>query len=197
MRACVHACVLVHVCVCVSIGPDICGPATKKVHVILGYKGENKLIKKDIRCKVMIWYLVFVCLQLHVLVETGIVFLSFVHVSATLIHACTHTRTHTHSCTCTHMHMHAHAHARTHTHTHNTHTQDDEFTHLYTFILRSDNTYEVKIDNKKVEGGSVEEDWDLLVPKTISDPDAKKPEDWDDRPKIDDPEDSKPEVCVH
>ena len=43
----------------------------------------------------------------------------------------------------------------------------------------------------------MEEDWDLLAPKTISDPDAKKPEDWDDRPKIDDPEDSKPEVCVH
>lgn len=72
--------------------------------------------------------------------------------------------------------------------------QDDEFTHLYTFILRSDNTYEVKIDNKKVESGSLEDDWDLLVPKTILDPEASKPEDWDDRPKIDDPEASKPEV---
>ena len=28
-------------------GPDICGP-TKKVHVIIGYKGKNYLIKKDI-----------------------------------------------------------------------------------------------------------------------------------------------------
>jgi calreticulin len=35
-------------------GPDICGPGTKKVHVILGYKGKNNLIKKDIRCKVSI-----------------------------------------------------------------------------------------------------------------------------------------------
>ena len=33
-------------------GPDICGPGTKKVHVIFNYKGENKLIKKDVRCKV-------------------------------------------------------------------------------------------------------------------------------------------------
>lgn len=108
----------------IMFGPDICGPGTKKVHVILRYKGENKLINKEIRCK------------------------------------------------------------------------DDEFTHLYTLILRSDNTYEVKIDNKKAEGGSLEEDWDLLAPKTIPDPDAKKPEDWDDRPKIDDPEDSMPEDWV-
>jgi len=32
-------------------GPDICGPGTKKVHVIFNYKGKNHLIKKDIRCK--------------------------------------------------------------------------------------------------------------------------------------------------
>ncbi len=33
-------------------GPDICGPGTKKVHVIFNYNGKNLLIKKDIRCKV-------------------------------------------------------------------------------------------------------------------------------------------------
>lgn len=60
--------------------------------------------------------------------------------------------------------------------------------------MRPDNTYEVKIDNNKVESGSLEEDWDFLPPKKIKDPEAKKPEDWDDRAKIDDPEDSKPEV---
>merc|ERR1712241_370585 len=32
-------------------GPDICGPGTKKVHVIFNHKGKNHLIKKDIRCK--------------------------------------------------------------------------------------------------------------------------------------------------
>lgn len=36
----------------VRSGPDICGPGTKKVHVIFNYKGKNHLINKDIRCKV-------------------------------------------------------------------------------------------------------------------------------------------------
>lgn len=102
-------------------GPDICGYSTKKVHVIIHYKGQNHLIKKDIKCK------------------------------------------------------------------------DDELTHLYTLILNPDQTYEVKINNEKVESGSLEEDWDLLPPKKIKDPEAKKPADWDDRAKIPDPTDTKPE----
>lgn len=105
----------------IMFGPDICGPGTKKVHVIFNYKGKNVLINKDIRCK------------------------------------------------------------------------DDEFTHLYTLIVRPDNTYEVKIDNNQVESGSLEDDWDFLPPKKIKDPDASKPDDWDERAKIDDPTDSKPE----
>ena len=36
----------------IMFGPDICGPGTKKVHVIFNYKGKNLLTKKDIRCKV-------------------------------------------------------------------------------------------------------------------------------------------------
>ena len=87
-------------------------------------------------------------------------------------------------------------HCTTHTTLHTHYKQDDEYTHLYTLILRADNTYEVKIDNKKVEGGAIEEDWDVLLPKTIFDPEAKKPETWDDRAKIDDPEDTKPEVKI-
>ncbi|XP_030061819.1 calreticulin [Microcaecilia unicolor] len=71
--------------------------------------------------------------------------------------------------------------------------KDDEYSHLYTLIVRPDNTYEVKIDNQKVESGSLEEDWDMLPPKKIKDPDAKQPDDWDEREKIDDPEDKKPE----
>ena len=105
----------------VMFGPDICGPGTKKVHVIFSYKGNNLLTKKDIRCK------------------------------------------------------------------------DDEFTHLYTLIVKPDLTYEVRIDNEKVESGNLEDDWDFLAPKKIKDPSAKKPEDWDDRAKIDDPDDKKPE----
>ncbi|XP_046581212.1 LOW QUALITY PROTEIN: calreticulin-like [Haliotis rubra] len=105
----------------IMFGPDICGPGTKKVHVIFNYKGKNLLTKKDIRCK------------------------------------------------------------------------DDVFTHLYTLIVNSDNTYEVKIDNEKVESGELEADWDFLPAKKIKDPDAKKPDDWDEREKIDDPDDTKPE----
>ena len=33
----------------VMFGPDICGPGTKRVHVIFTYKGKNLLTKKDIR----------------------------------------------------------------------------------------------------------------------------------------------------
>ena len=75
--------------------------------------------------------------------------------------------------------------------------QDDELTHLYTLILNPDQTYEVKIDNEKVESGSMEEDWDMLPAKKIKDPEAKKPENWDDREKMDDPTDAKPEVGRH
>merc|ERR1712224_404505 len=105
----------------VMFGPDICGPGTKRVHVIFTYKGKNLLTKKDIRCK------------------------------------------------------------------------DDEMTHLYTLILNSDNTYEVRIDGKKEESGELEADWDFLAPKKIKDPAAKKPDDWVDNAKMDDPEDKKPE----
>lgn len=105
----------------IMFGPDICGPGTKKVHVIFNYKGKNHLIKKDIRCK------------------------------------------------------------------------DDVFSHLYTLIVNPDNTYEVLIDNEKVQSGELEEDWDFLPSKMIKDPEASKPDDWDDRPTIADPEDTKPE----
>ena len=52
----------------------------------------------------------------------------------------------------------------------------------------------MKIDNKEAQSGSLEDDWDFLPPKKINDPDAKKPDDWVDNPKMDDPEDTKPEV---
>ena len=74
--------------------------------------------------------------------------------------------------------------------------KDDVFTHLYTLILDAeDHTYEVLIDNESAEKGSLADDWDMLPPKKIKDPEAKKPsqDEWDEREKIDDPEDSKPE----
>ena len=50
------------------------------------------------------------------------------------------------------------------------------------------------IDLESAQKGELEADWDFLPPKKIKDPEASKPEDWDDRAKIDDPEDTKPEV---
>merc|ERR1712088_1294146 len=109
----------------IMFGPDICGPGTKKVHVIFNHKEKNHLITKEVRCK------------------------------------------------------------------------DDVFTHLYTLIVNPDGTYEVLIDNESAQKGSIEDDWDILPAKMIKDPEAKKPEDWDDRAKIDDVEDIKPEDWDH
>jgi len=71
--------------------------------------------------------------------------------------------------------------------------KDDEFTHIYTLIVEPDQTYQILIDGEETQKGSLEEDWSFLPPKKIKDPEAKKPEDWDDKPTIDDPADTKPE----
>uniref|UniRef100_A0A8C4TSZ0 Calreticulin 3 n=1 Tax=Falco tinnunculus TaxID=100819 RepID=A0A8C4TSZ0_FALTI len=70
----------------------------------------------------------------------------------------------------------------------------DRYTHLYTLIIRPDQTYNVKIDNKMVASGNLEDDFDFLPPRKVNDPTVRKPIDWDDRMQIDDPEDIKPEV---
>ncbi|CAI0459665.1 unnamed protein product [Linum tenue] len=71
--------------------------------------------------------------------------------------------------------------------------ETDQLSHVYTFIIRPDATYSILIDNVEKQTGSLYSDWSLLPPKTIKDPEAKKPEDWDDKEYIDDPEDKKPE----
>lgn len=71
--------------------------------------------------------------------------------------------------------------------------ETDQLTHVYTLVVKPDNTYKVFIDQKEVASGSLEEDWDMLPPKKIKDPKAKKPEDWDEREEIPDPEDKKPD----
>jgi len=71
----------------------------------------------------------------------------------------------------------------------------DEATHLYTLVLNPDQTYEVHIDGEKKESGTLEADFEFLPPKKIPDPAATKPsqDEWDERPRIDDPADVKPE----
>jgi calreticulin len=70
--------------------------------------------------------------------------------------------------------------------------ESDQLSHVYTLIVNPDQTYEVRIDNKKKESGSLTDDWDFLPPKKIKDPALSKPADWVDDAKIDDPEDTKP-----
>jgi len=75
--------------------------------------------------------------------------------------------------------------------------QDDDGTsHLYTLIVKPDNTCRVEVDQEKIYEGSIKDDWEVLKPKKISDPEDKKPEDWADDSMIDDPEDKKPDDWV-
>merc|ERR1712166_430126 len=68
--------------------------------------------------------------------------------------------------------------------------------HLYRLVLKPDNTVRVEIDEEKVYEGSITDDWEVLKPKEIEDPEDKKPSDWSDESEIDDPEDKKPDEWV-
>jgi len=70
--------------------------------------------------------------------------------------------------------------------------ETDQLTHVYTLIVRPDNTYEVRIDGTKKESGSLFADWAFLPEKMIKDPSVSKPSDWVDEAMINDPEDVKP-----
>ena len=72
-------------------------------------------------------------------------------------------------------------------------TETDRLTHLYTLVVKPDNTFEVFIDLDSVRKGALDEAFDFLLPKTIKDPSVSKPADWVDAKKIPDPEDKKPE----
>merc|ERR1712107_457687 len=65
--------------------------------------------------------------------------------------------------------------------------------HLYRLIVKPDNTVRVEIDEEKIYEGSLKEDWELLQPKEISDPDDKKPSDWVEDAMMEDPADKKPD----
>ncbi|XP_051475074.1 calmegin [Apus apus] len=71
----------------------------------------------------------------------------------------------------------------------------DKKTHLYTLVLKPDDTFEMLIDQLVVGKGSLLEDMVPPVnpPKEIEDPSDKKPDDWDERPKIPDPNAVKPD----
>merc|ERR1719171_835140 len=72
-------------------------------------------------------------------------------------------------------------------------TESDELTHVYTLVVKPDNTFAVSIDGSEVESGKLADGWKFLEPKEIDDPEDKKPSDWVDEAEMDDPEDKKPE----
>ncbi|CAL9121495.1 unnamed protein product [Musa acuminata var. zebrina] len=73
----------------------------------------------------------------------------------------------------------------------------DKLSHVYTAILKPDNELRILIDGeeKKKANFFSSDDFEpaLIPPKTIPDPDDKKPEDWDERAKIPDPDAVKPD----
>ncbi|XP_027210693.1 calnexin [Penaeus vannamei] len=70
----------------------------------------------------------------------------------------------------------------------------DKKSHLYTLVIRPDNTFEISLDHEVINSGSLLEDFTPSVnpPKEIDDPEDFMPEDWDEREKIPDPEATKP-----
>merc|ERR1719506_3544779 len=68
----------------------------------------------------------------------------------------------------------------------------NEYTHLYTLHIKPDGTYEVFFDMKSKAKGNLVDEWDFPKP-TIDDPRDTKPADWVDETEIDDPEAKKPE----
>merc|ERR1719364_630076 len=67
----------------------------------------------------------------------------------------------------------------------------NKLTHLYTLVVKPDNTYEVFLDKESKASGSLHDDW-KFPPKTKDDPSDSKPKDWVDEAMIDDPEDKEP-----
>lgn len=67
----------------------------------------------------------------------------------------------------------------------------DGFTHLYTFVIFPNNTYEKRIDGQVKEHGSIEGAWKMLPPRKIKIP-GERPDDWDERINILDPTETKP-----
>ena len=70
-----------------------------------------------------------------------------------------------------------------------------EETHLYTLVVRPDNTFNVLIDQESVATGSLLDDFEppVVPPEQIDDPSDSKPEDWVDEARIPDPSAVKPD----
>merc|ERR1712070_293662 len=65
--------------------------------------------------------------------------------------------------------------------------------HVYRMVLKPDNTVRVEIDEEKIYEGSIKEDWEVLKPKEIADPEDKKPSDWVEEKRMVDSDAKKPD----
>ena len=63
----------------------------------------------------------------------------------------------------------------------------DSFTHIFTLLLKPDNTYTVYIDMKEKSSGDLHEFWPFPS-KTVDDPTDRKPDDWVESRRMADPE---------
>ncbi|KAL2555327.1 Uncharacterized protein Fot_00066 [Forsythia ovata] len=52
--------------------------------------------------------------------------------------------------------------------------ETDQLTHVYTFMLRPDATYNILVDNVEKQTGCLYSNWDLLPPMKIKNPEVKK-----------------------
>ncbi|KAF9925865.1 hypothetical protein BGZ65_007527, partial [Modicella reniformis] len=69
----------------------------------------------------------------------------------------------------------------------------DNRTHFYRLTVHPDQKYSLIVDDDvKADHVLLEEDWDIYGPRTIPDPEDKKPEDWVDTKEIEDPTHVKP-----
>merc|ERR1712064_93790 len=63
-------------------------------------------------------------------------------------------------------------------------------------VVKPDNTVTVLVDESEIYSGSMGDDWELLAPQEIKDPEDKKPADWVNTAMGADPEDKKPDDWV-
>ncbi|EEY70245.1 calnexin, putative [Phytophthora infestans T30-4] len=73
--------------------------------------------------------------------------------------------------------------------------KNDKDTHLYTAVIRDDNTFEVFVDQKSVKSGSLLKNFlpPVIPEKEVDDPEDSKPDDWVDEKKVRDPNAAKPD----
>lgn len=71
----------------------------------------------------------------------------------------------------------------------------NQYTHLYTLVVKPDNTYAVYLDLKEKAAGSLHDHW-AFPNRTHDDATDKKPHDWVDEKRIDSPNTKKPDDWV-